>query len=191
MSTIVGILLAAGSSTRFGASKLLHPLPDGTAVGVAAARALVQAVPDSVAVVRAGDTALMDALSRLGMRVVENPHAEEGIATSLATAINAAADADGWIVALADMPWVQTRTITMLVERLRFDASMVAPVYQGQRGHPVGFSARWQQSLRSLSGDIGARDLLAEHAHELELLTTTDAGVLRDIDCRQDMFEEI
>jgi len=65
---------------------------------------------------------------------------------------------------------------------------MVAPVYQGQRGHPVGFSARWQQPLQELSGDKGARNLLADYPGELELLTTEDAGILKDIDHPQDLI---
>ena len=43
-----GILLAAGRSSRFGADKLLQPMPDGTRVAVAAARALVTALPGAM-----------------------------------------------------------------------------------------------------------------------------------------------
>lgn len=187
MTTPVGILLAAGSARRFGAAKLLQPLPDGIAVGVAAAHALVQAVPRVVAVVRPGDQALIDALSGIGLQVVENPLADQGMGSSLAAGIHATPDATGWLVALADMPWIQPATITLLLERLQQGASMVAPVCQGQRGHPVGFSARWQQPLRTLSGDKGARDLIVQHQDELELIDTEDAGVLRDIDHPTDL----
>ena len=114
--------------------------------------------------------------------------ADEGMGTSLAAGINATSSADGWLIALADMPWMQPATITALVNQLKNGASMVAPVYQGQRGHPVGFSARWQQPLQELSGDKGARDLLANYPAELELLTTGDAGILKDIDHPQDLI---
>lgn len=182
MTAVVGILLAAGSATRFGAPKLLHTLPDGVAIGVAAANALLQAVPDTIAVVQPGDRALIDAFTQIGMKVVENMRADEGMGTSLAVAVNATADAGGWMIALADMPWIQSATITSLVDLLNNGASIVAPVYQGQRGHPVGFSARWQQPLRGLSGDRGARDVIASHPDELEVFNTADAGVLKDID---------
>ena len=55
---IVGILLAAGSASRFGGGKLLATLPDGTAVGVAALRNLLAAVDAVIAVVRPGDDVL-------------------------------------------------------------------------------------------------------------------------------------
>jgi molybdenum cofactor cytidylyltransferase len=187
MTEFAGILLAAGSATRFGAAKLLHPLPDGVTIGVAAATALLQALPNSVAVVQPGDHALIEVFSAIGMKVVENPLADEGMGTSLAAGVDATSGAAGWLIALADMPWLRAATITALADRLKNGASMVAPVYDGQRGHPVGFSSRWLQQLLALSGDRGARDLLANHADELVLFNTEDAGVLQDIDYPRDL----
>ena len=63
---IVGVLLAAGSATRFGGDKLLRPLPDGTPIGVAALKNLAAAVDTVVAVVRIGDEALATALAAHG-----------------------------------------------------------------------------------------------------------------------------
>ena len=187
MSELVGVLLAAGSASRFGAAKLLHPLPDGVAVGVAAGRTLLQAVPNTIAVVRPGDRALIEAFSTIGLKVVENPLADAGMGSSLAAGVDATSDAAGWLIALADMPWVQAATITALADRLNGRASIVAPVYQGRRGHPVGFSSRWQNELQALSGDRGARDLLANYPDEMELFDTEDAGVLLDVDHPQDL----
>ncbi len=187
MSRLVGILLAAGSASRFGAAKLLHPLPDGVAISVAAASALIEAVPNSLAVVRPGDQTLIAVFSELGLKVVENPLADEGMGTSLAAGVYATSEASGWLIALADMPWLRPATITALADRLNSGASMVAPVYQGRRGHPVGFSSCWQEQLRGLSGDRGARDLIANYPDELELLTTEDAGVVKDIDYPKDL----
>jgi len=187
MTKIVGILLAAGSAKRFGSPKLLHPLSDGVTIGVAAAKTIVQTVPETIAVVRSGDQALIDEFAQHGINVVENNHADEGMGTSLAIGVNAAANADGWIIALADMPWIQSTTIRTLVGRLENGASIVAPVYAGQRGHPVGFSSRWLQPLRELSGDKGARDLIAQSSDELELFITHDAGVIKDIDHPRDL----
>jgi molybdenum cofactor cytidylyltransferase len=187
MTEVVGILLAAGSGRRFGAPKLLHPLPDGIPIAVAAARTLIQALPNAIAVVKPGDHALIEALSQTGLQIVENPMADEGMGTSLAAGINATAGASGWLIALADMPWLQPATISAIVDRMNNGASMVAPVYEEQRGHPVGFCSRWLQPLCGLSGDKGARDLIAKYSDELEMLTTEDAGVLRDIDYPQDL----
>jgi molybdenum cofactor cytidylyltransferase len=182
MSGIAGILLAAGASRRFGADKLLHPLASGEAVAVAAARNLVAAVERSIAVVRYGDCALVEALARTGLRVVVNPQADAGIGTSIAAGVAATPDARGWLIALADMPWIAPSTITAVAAALADGASLVAPSHDGRRGHPVGFAARWRADLLGLRGDSGGREILTAHAGDLVLRPTDDAGVLRDID---------
>lgn len=190
MSDIVGILLAAGSAQRFGAHKLIQPLADGTPVAVAAARNLIEALPNSIAVVRPDDYQLIDAFSSLGLKIVENPLAGQGMGTSLAAGINASADADGWLIALADMPWLRPETIQMLAESLQKGASIVAPVHAGRRGNPVGFSHQWCDRLQALVGDVGARHLLASHSDQMILQTTFDEGVLKDIDHPDDLLRE-
>jgi molybdenum cofactor cytidylyltransferase len=189
MTRIAGILLAAGSAQRFGAPKLLHPLHAGVPVAAMAAQALMQVLPNTLAVVKPGDHALIKVFTELGLQVVENPLADEGMGTSLAAGVNAAATtrADGWLIMLADMPWIQPATISALADRLESGASIVAPVCAGQRGHPVGFSSHWLQPLRDLCGDKGARDLITDNLDALELLATEDAGVLQDIDFPHDL----
>ena len=187
---IAGILLAAGRGTRFGGEKLLAPLPQashgvpgGTPLGVAAAMHLVSAVPDCVAVVRPGDR-LIDALQRTSMRVVECANADDGMGASLACGVQAASGDDGWIVALADMPWIAPATIRAVASAIRNGADIVAPVHRGERGHPVAFAARHGGALCALTGDAGARSLLAAHAAAVTLLDVGDAGVVRDVDTR-------
>jgi molybdenum cofactor cytidylyltransferase len=190
MTGVAGLLLAAGSARRFGSPKLLHPLPDGVPVGVASARALVRVVPNVLAVVQPGDRLLIETFLSMGLGIVENPLADHGIGTSLSAGVNASREATGWLIALADMPWIRPATIRMLADSLRSGASMVAPVFGGRRGHPVGFSQRWGGRLRTLGGDAGARGMLAEHADELVLLDTADPGVLQDVDHPDDLFAD-
>gem|GEM_PF-3837490 len=109
---LVGILLAAGSTRRFGSHKLLVELPDGEPIALRAARNLVQVLPDSLAVIRPGDKELAERLAVTGIGLIENPHAVTGIAGSIQAGILARADADSWLIALADMPWI--RPVTML-----------------------------------------------------------------------------
>jgi molybdenum cofactor cytidylyltransferase len=185
---VVGILLAAGRSERFGANKLLHILPDShLPMAQCAARALVEALPDSVAVIRPGDKRLKQQLHEVGISVVVNEQADAGMGTSLAWGISSKADATGWVVALADMPYIPSSVIAQIADALAQGAAIAAPAYQGRRGHPVGFSHEFGEALMQLSGDEGARDLVQRHRSRLQLIEVDEPGVLYDIDTHQDV----
>jgi molybdenum cofactor cytidylyltransferase len=188
-SHIVGILLAAGSSTRFGADKLLQRLPDGTAIAAASLWNLRAALSDVIAPVRPNADELARLLHAGGARVTVCERADEGIGASLAHAVRASPTAAGWIVALADMPFIRARTIRRVAERLESGAVLVAPAWRGERGHPVGFAARFREQLSTLTGDAGARELLRARSDELQIIECDDPGVLRDIDTPADLPE--
>jgi molybdenum cofactor cytidylyltransferase len=183
---IVGILLAAGSGSRFGAHKLLHPLPDGTPMAVAALRNLAHGVDEVIAVVRPGDTDLMRWLARETVQVLPCARSDQGMGASLACGVCAAPHAAGWIIALADMPFVPAEIIRTLAAQLEAGDAIVAPAYLGLRGHPVGFAHAFYPALSALSGDQGARHILKQQPDRITLIPCTDPGVLRDIDTPAD-----
>lgn len=187
MQRVVGILLAAGSSRRFGSNKLLAPLADGTPLAVAAASRLIAAVPESIAVVRPGDAALAALFGEQGLCIVECVDAHWGMGHSLAAGIAAASKADAWLIALADMPAIKPLTYVGLVERLQAGSQLVAPFHADQRGHPVGFAAKFGAELLSLTGDAGARNLFSRHAASLTHLDVDDPGILFDVDTPADV----
>ena len=184
---IVGILLAAGSASRFGGGKLLAPLEDGTPLGVRALHTLLACVDSVVAVVRPNDDALARVLAENGAKVTECPYAADGMGRSLAWAIRATPLARAWVVALADMPWIRTTTAQRIADALGNGAALVAAAHLGQRGHPVGFSRPFFAELAALSGDDGAKTILRTHAAELQLIETDDGGVSRDVDTPADL----
>ena len=189
MPGVAGVLLAAGSGRRFGSNKLLAALADGTALGVVVARKLISVLPGSVAVVRPGDDELVTLLRAEGLGIVECAQAGQGMGHSLAAGV-AAVNADAWLIALADMPYIKNSTLTDLVALLAKGAEMVAPYHQDQRGHPVGFAAGYGPPLRALTGDNGARDLLVRHAAVVTRLEVDDPGILLDVDTPADLHGE-
>src|SRR5712675_1981848 len=122
-----------------------------------------------------------------GCNTVVCKNAGEGMGTSLAAGVRAAADAHGWVVALADMPFLHPETIRVIAKALADGAAIAAPTYRGERGHPVGFAKRYFDELVSLHGDHGARDLLKRHSSLASLHEVDDPGVLRDIDRLSDL----
>ena len=189
--TIAGVLLAAGRSERFGTAKLHALLPRGRlaglTVGAASCRNLRDAVDDVVAVVRPGDAALAAVLASERARVVVAVDAHDGMASSLAAGIAALPDASGYVVALADMPWIEPSTIARVADALVQGASIAAPSYRGRRGHPVGFARTHRETLIALRGDEGARSLLQARRADVVLIDVDDPGVLADIDTPDDL----
>ena len=184
---IVAILLAAGAGTRFGGEKLLHPLEDGVAIAAHAARNLVAVTPDVIAVVRWGDFPLYDMLEQEGCQVTMFQGAERGMGASLAHGLAQARGADGWIVALADMPRIAPGTIRAVIEALQQGALIAAPVHKGERGHPVGFGAALRDELLALDGDLGARAVVDRHSDSVKLIECDDPGILFDVDRKSDI----
>ena len=184
---IVGVLLAAGAGARFGGAKLLAPLEDGTPVGVRSARILKGSVDRAVAVVRADDAPLAALLRGEGLEVLPFARASEGMGSSLAHGVSSSPEGDGWIVALADMPFVKPETVGAVRRALAAGAPIAAPSFAGRRGHPVGFQRAFYPELVCLSGDEGARALLTRNSGQIILLECDDPGAVRDVDTPEDL----
>jgi molybdenum cofactor cytidylyltransferase len=184
---IVGLLLAAGSATRFGSDKLAHPLPHGVPIAVQAARHLKSAVPRIFAVVKPGAEQLILQLGNEGCEIVICHNAAEGMGASLACAARAAGKAQGYLVALADMPFVRASSVAAVRDALAAGAPLVAPYFRAKRGHPVGISGAFFERLLAMKGDEGAKSLLADNQKRLVKIPVGDPGVIRDIDRPEDL----
>lgn len=188
---VVGVLLAAGTGSRFGGAKLLATLPDGRPLATAAMTALAGGVDAVIAVVRSGDNALSSLLETTGAIVVPCADAADGMSASLACGVREVQrrfpQARGAVIALADMPWLSSSTVQCIAASLRRGGRLAAPVYRGTRGHPVAIGAPFFAQLLTLSGDEGAKSLLVLHDAELERIVVDDPGVLRDVDTPADL----
>ncbi len=186
MTTVRALLLCGGKSSRFGADKLLASL-DGQPLVAHSVRHLLAGVGNALAIIPTGSKALRRALDDAGCDVLESPDCVRGMGATLAAGVKSTSDAGGWIVALGDMPFVKPITIAAVVDRIERGVLIAAPVYQGIRGHPVGFSARLRQELLALDGDEGARHILAHHRDAIEALPVMDEGVTADVDVPADL----
>jgi molybdenum cofactor cytidylyltransferase len=183
---IAAVVLAAGTSSRMGGSnKLLQPI-----AGVPMVRRSVEATLASgarpVIVVTGRDAAEIGAaLAGLDVRLVHNPGFAAGMAGSLKAGIAAVpADADGAVVALADMPYVSAAHIDRLIAAFDEDEgrTVCVPTHDGKWGNPVLWSRRYFPEMRAIAGDKGARELLHTYAETLCEVPMEDAGILRDFD---------
>ena len=189
---MIAILLAAGFSRRFGdANKLMHPLADGRAMALAAAQNLVAAIPNTFVMIRPENIELAALLTDAGLQVLTCAEPKQSMAESLSMAIRLASEISkptiGFLIALADMPYIRPETTAAVANELHAGANIVVPTYQQQRGHPVAFAAKYKDELQNLQGDEGARSLIKRYQSEVQLLECDDAGILADIDTPEDL----
>jgi molybdenum cofactor cytidylyltransferase len=180
------LVLAAGLSRRMnGANKLLAEL--GGRPVVAHAVDAVLASPARPVLVVTGHEAerVRAALAGRAVAFAHNPEPGAGLSASLRAGLAALGDeVDAALVCLADMPCVRAETVAALIAA--FGASgrraICAPSFEGRRGNPVLWPARFFPALAALAGDAGARALLDAHAGQVCYVPVADAGVTLDVD---------
>jgi molybdenum cofactor cytidylyltransferase len=181
---ITGIILAAGSSSRMGQPKQLLDWGGRPLVRVAAEHALAARLNDLIVVTGAAQAQVLAALAGLPLRFMHNPHYGQGQSTSLRVGVAALhAETDAALMLLGDQPFVTAEIIGQIIDHwLATKAAIVAPRYQGQRGNPVLFSRLVIPELLAVTGDQGARTLLAARAAEIAYVDSDDLRPLIDID---------
>lgn len=183
------VLLAAGRGRRFDPAgvhnKLLQYLPSGEPVALQAARHLATDRNHLLVVLHADAHTLRQLFESNGFATTVCVDADAGMGYSLAHGVRQSAEANGWIIGLADMPQVQASTIAALDAAIQGGADIAVPVYQQLRGNPVAFSRKYRDTLLQLQGDRGARHLLL--TEEVTEIVVDDAGIFFDIDSPLDL----
>ncbi len=194
---IAAIVLAAGSSRRFGSDKLLHPVTlQGVTLPLAAHSLLpwLKAFKHTTVVVRPGSDAFCNAITAaLGKSKARTLHwlvcngAGHGISASLACGVRANREAAGWMIGLADMPALPGAAIAGVRKALLNGSDLAAATSDGRRGHPVGFAFHYYEELLELEGDTGARGLLERDRSNLAQIEIGHNGIFADIDVPDDL----
>ncbi len=190
------ILLAAGSGRRFGGGKMLAAF-EGAPLVEGALKAALAAPVRGVTVVTGSDPEAVTEIvwiiaDRLGQGArLDVVHADdhlEGMGASLRRGMaSLPADTQGVFVFLGDMPRIPASVLPGLVAAVEAGAPAAAPVWEGQRGHPVLFGPGLLGDLGRVTGDAGAREILKGLGPALALVPAPDAGVLFDVDQPADL----
>lgn len=185
---IGALVLAAGQSKRFGGDKRQATLPNGKLVIQQTLEKVTSVFDDVLVILRAEDAELHEKLLSLfpDLSYHHAPDSELGMGHSLASGIRQIRGWDGVFVFLADMPFVDERSLRSL-RSVEMREKIVVPTYQNKPGHPVGFSAEFFEELGQLSGDKGAKSVINKHKDAATKLELDDPGVLQDIDQEQDL----
>jgi molybdenum cofactor cytidylyltransferase len=183
---IAAVVLAAGRSTRMGATnKLTAEILGKPLVRIAAEAALGSHAKPVIVVTGHQREGVEAALASLPVQLVHNPDFASGLGSSLKAGIAAVpADADGVIVLLGDMPQVDAHLVDRLIAA--FDpekgALAVVPTFEGRRGNPVLWSRRFFPDLMGIEGDVGARHLIGRYGEAVIEVPVTGKATLVDVD---------
>jgi len=185
--SITAIVLAAGQGSRFRAEagadqdKLLADCVGLDGVVRPVIEQVLKNLPSAVAdrwVVTSADRPEVIRLAEIyGCKVLLLRSA--GMGNSIAAAVAASASANGWLVVLGDMPFIQSSSIERVIAGLE-EGGISVPVQDGQYGHPVAFGRAFGPGLMALTGDRGAKPLFAQAA--VREVAVDDPGVSWDVD---------
>ena len=125
------------------------------------------------------------------LRFVKNTCYEKGMTTSIQSGVNAASRrSEGFMICLADLPFAETSDFNRLIQAFtdfrRTESSLIiVPVFQGQRGNPVLFSAEFRDKLLAHNGE-GCKGIVSKYPQSVREVSMENDNLLRDIDTPED-----
>jgi molybdenum cofactor cytidylyltransferase len=190
---VAAVVLAAGDARRFGAPKLLMPFGDLSVVGCVVATLEDAGLDPIIVVAGTHAPAIAEALSATPARVVRNPQPALGMLSSVRIGVGALPpDTDRFLLALADQPRISPEDIRHLLHEHRASGKGIAlPTYQGKRGHPVVFAARYRADVLALDDTHTLRDVIHSHPDDIIEIESPSDAVIRDIDTREQYRDEL
>lgn len=189
MSSLCGVVLAAGESTRMGTDKALLPWPPATpdarnsagqtflSASILALRPFTQAV-----IVVAGKNAdnLAAVVHASGALLVQNPDPERGQFSSLQVGLHEvlARGCDAAMIMPVDRPPLSAATLEQLRSAFELALSLgrwgVAPENDGEHGHPLLASRELIEAFLRASPASNAREVKRAHAQYIEYVAVPD-----------------
>lgn len=189
---VSAVLLAAGQARRMGQPKQLLPLDGKPMVWQVASEACGADLLEVVAVTGAAGEDVRLALADLPLRIIHNENWSNGQASTIRLAVQSLdTRAKAVLFLLADQPLVNKALINSLVKAYRESgASLVVPRWQNQRGNPTLFDlSRWRTELLQLTGDQGARGILAAHPQCIHYVDLPGPEILLDVDTPEEYWQ--
>ncbi|UCH34591.1 MAG: nucleotidyltransferase family protein [Armatimonadota bacterium] len=187
------MVLAAGSSRRFGSPKLLMPFGDSTVVASVVSAVAVAGVVPIIVVAGADAAAIASALAPTGAQIVRNPYPERGMVSSIRVGVAALPAAlSRFLIALGDQPRIRAEAISYLIRAHQDSGKGIGfPTYRGKRGHPLILDLIYREAILALTDDQTLRDLVHAHLDDsIEVECDSDA-VVSDMDTREQYEDEL
>lgn len=168
------------------ANKLLLPLGDKTVLEHTLSNILASGIAQVCAVTGHEQENVTAVLQNYEVNIVYNPDYQTGMTTSIQAGIKAAGiEATGYFICPADMPFLSASLIQQMIrlfEAQEGKACIIAPAFQGKRGHPVLFSRHFRDAILSHQDPDGCKAVIQQHWQQLLTFEAGDDGVISDMD---------
>lgn len=193
---ISALLLAAGSSSRFGNDNKLLTSWRGELLIHHSLKSIAESDVSDIAVVTGHEHELIaNAINRTDydkpIQLLHNIDYQTGMASSLVHGVSTFINSDAIVVCLGDMPKASSDVINTLVDAYIQDPdkSMYIPAHKGKRGNPVLIAKCLFDSVLGLKGDIGARALAQQYPQSVVEVPTECRGIHQDVDITKDLWD--
>ncbi len=199
---VVGLILAAGYSSRMGAFKPLLPIGDMTAVERISTALKKAGVQNIIGVTGFQRERLRSIFASEGIVEAYNQDFEQGMFTSIKAGIRMARNGlpadtlplntvDGFLLMLVDCPLVPSEVLELIIEKHRENQdSFIVPCYRGKNGHPLFIPARYAEEILAYEGENGLKAIRNRHNDKLIRLEVDTEAVVLDMDTRSG-YEEV
>lgn len=189
---VAAIVLAAGRSTRMAPrNKLLEEIDGEPMARRVAKLALASGARPVIVVTGHEANRVGEALHGLDLKLAHNPHFAEGLSMSLRAGLEALPPrCDGALICLADMPWVEARVLDALLAAFAIEGpdAICVPTHGGRRGNPVLWGRPYFSEMVALTGDSGAKRLMALHESDVIEIDVETGGIFADADEPSDLI---
>jgi molybdenum cofactor cytidylyltransferase len=192
-AVVSAIVLAAGESRRMGFPKQFLKIGQSTILEKTVDNFLTsEAIEVIVVLGHKADEAAKLLADRRVIAVV-NSNYEQGISSSITAGLQfIKSDSTGIMFALADQPFIDSKTINLLIEEFfQHPTRIVVPFYQGKRGNPTIFPRKYKKEFLSLHGDVGGREIQQQHPKDVLQVEVANRGVIADLDTLEDYNREL
>ena len=190
---ICAVVLAAGLSSRMGVQKLLLPFGGKTVISHIVEQIHASTIDEVHIIVGYQAELISNELFGRAVSIVNNPNYESGMLSSVRCGLNSLPEkCRAVMVILGDQPSITTELINKILQSYAAtEKSILVPLYEGKRGHPVLFSLKYRDEIMTQYDCVGLRGLLHNHPEEVFELKVSTASVLCDMDYPEDYRREL
>ena len=181
---VAAIVLAAGLSKRMGETNKLLAQFNGKSLLQHVLSNLTGSNVDQIVIVTGHESEkVAQQISDSSIDLVNNTDFKKGLSSSIKAGIERIqSSCDAVLIMQADMPFVDASVLNKIISAFHDNDDIVIPRYQSQTGNPLLWSNNYFEQLKQLSGDQGAKQILADYQDQIIYVDVDNIGILVDID---------